>query len=372
MRNVMVGLVVLVLTGCFAGTTVSVPSVSEIEVARLEQEVVTERWADFYRLKERYDSIAYVLAVNNLWNCPYRVQVERVGLESLTAKQFQQAPNQAVRFIPTGGEGLRTVQSVSPGSPASRVLQPGDILRDYAPGEPFRVHRPGTDGVEIIEATISPVRTCPIVRFIDAEGANAFATADGAFITSAMAEVLANDHEVALVMAHEMAHLIADHLGKAQQNAVIGGLIGAVLDELTGTRSAADYARRGAVAYSREFEAEADYLAAVLVARAGFDPETGAEFWLRVAGEAGLGYSRTHPSHVRRYVGAVARARTVAQCEERWGKVGLNIPNEYFEERVEVLMPAVYSAEPGRPLRRMRGTINEREERAAIVSHVCE
>ena len=169
--------------------------------------------------------------------------------------------------------------------------------------------------------------------------ATAFTDGNEYYLTTALAKHVRNADEAALVMAHELAHMIGDHIGKMRSNALLGGVLGAILDVANcaasgicnSTAGTASGLAAGAVAFSQEFEDEADYLAVLLVIRAGFDAEKAADFWLRMAEQTGLGYSSTHPAHVGRYANTVARARAIAACAEALGGPQfLNVPNDYF------------------------------------------
>ena len=80
----------------------------------------------------------------------------------------------------------------------------------------------------------------------------------------------------------------------------------------------------GAIAYAKDFEAEADYLGTYLAARAGFEISDAPLLWRRMAvehpGSIGRGFMATHPSTPER---ATALARTVEEIE---GKIASGQP----------------------------------------------
>jgi predicted Zn-dependent protease len=96
-------------------------------------------------------------------------------------------------------------------------------------------------------------------------------------------EYAANEEEVCLVVAHEIGHHAANHVARATRNQMIGALVGAAVAGLaaaaTGsnpssgaTQSAAQLgATIGRLSYSKEQEREADYMAALILYRAGID-----------------------------------------------------------------------------------------------------
>jgi predicted Zn-dependent protease len=96
-------------------------------------------------------------------------------------------------------------------------------------------------------------------------------------------EYAANEEEVCLVVAHEIGHHAANHVARGTRNQMIGALIGVAVAGLaaaaTGshpssgaTQSAAQLgATIGRLSYSKEQEREADYMAALILYRAGID-----------------------------------------------------------------------------------------------------
>jgi predicted Zn-dependent protease len=154
---------------------------------------------------------------------------------------------------------------------------------------------------------------------------NAFQTRteDGRPIVVVGAKLLAemqSDDELAFVLGHEMSHHIAGHLGKQQQQQMLGALIMGGLVAAGGNAygaPASDDAIRQAMdlgafvggrAYSQSYELEADTLGAYITARAGYAPERGADIFGRpsLANPGGPAILATHP-------GSSQRQATVAQ-----------------------------------------------------------
>lgn len=112
---------------------------------------------------------------------------------------------------------------------------------------------------------------------------NAFSGPGGhIYITTAMLN-LANDDELASVLAHEVGHVVARHsLKTIQQSQTLGGLanlfgsITGVAGETAGQlgTAAASIVASGLLAvHNREEEREADYLGVRAMAKAGYNPE---------------------------------------------------------------------------------------------------
>jgi len=112
---------------------------------------------------------------------------------------------------------------------------------------------------------------------VDEDDVNAFALPGGyIFIFRGLIEKVENDDELASVVAHEIAHVVARHSVKRLQGG-IGYNILQILMVATGT-SGRDAGNINAafgqlvMSYSREDEALADRMAIKYLKRAGFDP----------------------------------------------------------------------------------------------------
>lgn len=133
-------------------------------------------------------------------------------------------------------------------------------------------------------------------------------------ISAGMLRVLDTEEEVAAVLAHEFGHHLAGHLGRGlARGSVAGTAAGAVIGAivpfggLAGWAIGQGAAELGAgaarLAYSKEEEREADYLAVYLIARAGYDPDRAARIWVRLAppgAGATAGFLDAHPSDAER------------------------------------------------------------------------
>lgn len=111
---------------------------------------------------------------------------------------------------------------------------------------------------------------------------NAFALPGGKIgVHSGMLRVARTPDQLAAVIAHEIAHVLADHANErlTQELAVQGGLM---------------------LPYSRTHEREADRIGRDLMAQAGFDPRAGVALWRNMAAIGGgqpPAFLSTHPSH---------------------------------------------------------------------------
>lgn len=130
-------------------------------------------------------------------------------------------------------------------------------------------------------------------------------------IYTGILEVTQTEDGLATVMAHEIAHAIAQHGAERmlqQQLTNIG------LTAVSTTLGGLDPAARGAVLaffgaganlgvllpFSRDMESEADHIGLIYMARAGYDPREAVALWERMAaqreGPQPPEYASTHPS----------------------------------------------------------------------------
>lgn len=140
---------------------------------------------------------------------------------------------------------------------------------------------------------------------------NAFALPGGKIaFYSGIFKYFSNDDEMAVVAAHEIAHVIARHSneGMSQQNIANAAGIATVLTAyILSDGDQAATAITGAVTYgglnygfllpySRTHEAEADEIGIVLMAEAGFNIDSAIPFWQKFGNDSTISFFSTHPS----------------------------------------------------------------------------
>ena len=130
-------------------------------------------------------------------------------------------------------------------------------------------------------------------------------------VTSGLLRFVNSDDELAVVLAHELAHLTEGHVVKGIGTNIFAGLIGiaagvavdVVIPGAGGVISRVTTAGIRAP-FSRDFEREADYVGLQYVHRAGYKLEAGIQFWDRFATELTKSLSRsffnTHPTSPER------------------------------------------------------------------------
>ncbi|MBE7496765.1 MAG: M48 family metallopeptidase [Verrucomicrobiaceae bacterium] len=123
---------------------------------------------------------------------------------------------------------------------------------------------------------------------------NAFALPGGKVgVNSGIFQVARNDAQLAAVIGHELAHVVAGHSGERLSTGILGAVgvaaLGAALGgEDSRARNVATGAAGAAVGlgmlrFSRGQELEADRLGTLYMARAGYDPRQSVQLWQNFA-----------------------------------------------------------------------------------------
>src|SRR5215470_12377201 len=167
------------------------------------------------------------------------------------------------------------------------------------------------------------------VTILNSPAVNAFALPTGQLYVTRGLTALANDNaELASVLAHEMAHVIARHAAiredQARQAAIVGRVVNDVLsDPQTGALALAK-TKIALASFSRAQEFEADGIGVGIAAKAGYDPYGAARFLasmgrnadLKSAGSTAdprtLDFLSSHPATPERVKNAQASARRYA------------------------------------------------------------
>ena len=275
----------------------------EIKAEQRKQQIVQLR--SYLAQLSRLDNVAFQLRVANRDHCEARAWAQ-IGVVAGTVpslpRKFRSFSHEALSVSWTQA----TVLAVADNSPAAVAgIKTGDRLLTFN-NEP--VPRHGTadwiggyvrsngvrpiqvltrrDGVDEMRMVV-PVIACaiPVELHVDSD-VNAFTTDDRIVVSSSILRIARTDAQLALVVAHELAHANLGHLNKRRTNVVIGWIGGAAADagimlggmSTHGAFSRA-FAQAGARAFSVAFEREADYVGAYYAARAGYDLAGCEEIW---------------------------------------------------------------------------------------------
>ncbi len=249
--------------------------------------------------------VSYPLWTKNADLCGARTK-HSLWLRSASAAELAKSKE----FGPTvqrmyGVAEQQTILLVVPGSPIDVAgMKPGDVLKevngkpvaagalvdadwkalrgaDEAAPVTFGVQR----GTERLILTATPIKACDYtINYVNNDALNAFANGEAVFITSGMMRFTESDHELALVLGHELAHNVRRHMDAKKTNAM-GGMFFDILAAVVGVNTQGAFANAAGSKYSQEFESEADYVGLYYVARGGYDYKQASTFWRRMAAE---------------------------------------------------------------------------------------
>ncbi len=152
------------------------------------------------------------------------------------------------------------------------------------------------------------------------EVVNAFAMGGNTIVVyNELVRRLPQDEELAVVLAHEVAHILGGHNGddtmqkRSGAISILGTLAQvAVLVATEGNSTAGELANTGVSAvgtgvvlsYGRAMEHEADHIGMLLMAKSGYDPKNALVVWDKadeVLGKgSGVSFLSSHPSHGNR------------------------------------------------------------------------
>jgi hypothetical protein len=328
--------------GCVAPSTLP-PGVTPEDIRaeqRTQRVLVLEQT---YDQQIRLDSLAYPLLGAAMAFCG-EVAMPWPGFRTLHANAFPAEWRDAARATYGLGDTLQ-VFSVTPGGPADRAgLRRGDRLLRVGEHEPglgqsgslnlmrwLLDHLPDSDTLVVrYERAGSATTTsmaldmvCPYETVVFPSMAiNAFADGGAVYVTTAMMR-FAEDDELEAIVAHELAHNAMEHVQASMRNAALAGLFGligdvAVLlagDTLPDESYTGYFMEKGARAFSKDFEREADYVGLYILARAGRNLDGAPDVFraFALAEPESIDYAGTHPSPAERFLLMEAAIREIRE-----------------------------------------------------------
>lgn len=314
----------------------------EVDDALVASEAKKQREIAFRSLMEDQDhlhDVAFPILTGAAALCGSQIR-SAVGMYFFNRPFIQEDYREAAANLYGLGDSPQITHIVT-GSPADRGgLQAGDVLAKIGStvvpaGEKamaeiaalweenvrpekatvFTVLRGGGE----LQVEVTPLEACDYPVLVVTSGAvNAFA--DGAMIgvTRGMLRFARDDQELSLVISHELAHNVMKHIGAQKQNALFGSILDILASAATGISTGGIFGNVAAQAYSKEFEAEADYVGLYIMARAGLEIGDAPYFWRRMAaehpGNIKANHASTHPATPQRFV---ALEKTIEEIERK-------------------------------------------------------
>ena len=290
-------LAAILLSGCTESTAAPEPARQSLNKTIIQPDTrpadssFEDVLAEYQALNQRLARVAAPLRLANDTLCPRTRRDPGFTIHKLEdyPKSIQPMA-EAFLGVKTGGIYVRAVR---PGTSAAEArIEPGDQIlavnaNPISPEELMQTYnravlRNGFESVlskvkirtaagQEFLARIRPNTACDIpTKVVFSKDINGHTDGREVLITSALMQSVPDDTNLALVIAHEMAHVIAGHMDQTP---------------------------------SQKLELEADRMALVLMARAGYDIDAAVAFWERAAHphEGGNTAESTHPSTRARY-----------------------------------------------------------------------
>ena len=332
---------VFLCAGC-AGPVSQLPAASPTDIATEQYRQLLAQARDYYRQLARVDNVAFRIRTANTRFCKKNVTAQ-IGLFAGTVRSLpRRYQSVAAHALNLSWSTPRAI-AVADGSPAQLAgIAPGDDVLALN-GEPVpkagtarwiahSVKKDGTGPITLTtrragqerKLTLYPVMGCSIpIELQSTPIPNAYSTGKKIVIQSGILRVAQTDAELAIIIGHEMAHANLGHVQKKEENALVGQLGGAAIDGAlmlggisTGGAFSKHFEKAGAMAYSVEFEREADYVGAYYAARAGYDISGVERIWRAMALEdpASIRLATDHPATPARFV---FMRKTIAEIEDK-------------------------------------------------------
>jgi predicted Zn-dependent protease len=141
----------------------------------------------------------------------------------------------------------------------------------------------------------------------------------------AMLKFLRDDDEMAMVVGHEMAHQIGNHIERGQRQVIRSAINGAATAKKAGKdveQAAVTAANTALVSFSRKYELEADRAGTVLMMRAGYTPDKAINLLDRLPSKDNK--YRRHPLQAVRKEAVRAVAKNFRQAEKNGQALALS------------------------------------------------
>ena len=334
---------VLLSAGCSPVSRLPALSEDAIEAEKRIEQIAQIR--KYFGELHRVDTVAFRIRTANRADCR-GWESAQIGLYAVTPQSLPRKYRSYSREALDITWARPTVISVAEGSPAAKagivagdeiIALDGELipvtstagwmagwLKHHGPSPlQANVRRDGDDR----EVTIEPVMGCAIpISYVTADDTNAYTDDYKIVINSGIVALAKTDAQLAQIIGHELAHANLGHIDKQKFNQVLGWLGGTAIDAgflsggiSTGGAFGKQLEKAGILAYSVNFEREADYVGSYYAARAGYDLTGVEEVWraLGLAHPDSIRLGKTHPITPVRFLQIQKVAAEIADKKRR-------------------------------------------------------
>ena len=339
----------MALFGCTTPST-RTTDISEEAVDAETRKQLEIRLATDLRDHDRVMSVAYRLLKSSVPICDDDV-VQSIGFTPFNLHTLSKDVRPAAARLYDMGESLQ-VMTVPHGSPADVAgLKRGDKLVSIdgqaAPTGDDAYENwqklvssalKESDSISLViirddeqsEALINAEKTCDYsIAETYSDTVNAYADGKNIVLSAGMLRFTQNDNELALVIAHEIAHNAMDHMEAKKANYGSGSILD-IAAALAGVNTGGAFGNIAARSYTKGYEAEADYVGLYIMALADISIEDAPDFWRRMAAThpestRSGGFLSSHPTTSERFV---ALDSAIQEIQEKQNSGVVLMPNK--------------------------------------------
>ncbi len=329
----------LLLSACAAPTTKRMDLDPELvaKEERAQQELAIRRTLEY---NERLHRVAYPLLKASTPLCGTEV-APRLGFASTNKWWFDKKTQEYAEEAFGIGDTMQVIQ-VTEGAPAyvaglavgdklvriNGVAVPtgkkgfqktSDLLEDALKKSDSIAIEVERDGAPMT-ITVQAEKICryrPVLANDDS--VNAFADGNNIIMTRGMLRFASDDKQLALVVAHELAHNSQKHIQAKTTNYLLGSILD-IAAAAYGVNTGGAFGNAAAMTYSKEFEAEADYVGLYMMSLAEMDITEAADFWREMGSENPGAITRqfasSHPATAERYLAIQQTIEEIARKRE--------------------------------------------------------
>ena len=348
-------LLVMIITSCASTSTQSVyldPEKVKQET-KIQKELALRKQIQY---QERLRSVAYPILKNNSELCPDDIS-SSLGVLWSSVTDYSQDYQEAASILLGVGEYL-LITRVEPNSAAYKngILRGDKVIsingrfvggtkrerekflknlnKELKENTYDQVTVQVERGGSMINSKFFPDKICNFpVLLSDTDDVNAYANGVSVIVTKGMIRFVENDTELGLVIAHELGHNVMNHLDKQRKNYLLGSIFD-IAAAAYGVNTQGAFGNAAAQVYSKEFEAEADYVGLYYLYRADYTVDNAAYFWRSLAseypGSIRKNHAASHPATPERFV---AIESTVLEINAKKQNKKLIIPD--FKEDLD-------------------------------------
>ncbi|MGH1462026.1 MAG: M48 family metalloprotease [Neptuniibacter sp.] len=296
-------LAIITLSGCITAcaTPDLVPEqLTKDDLLREQTEQFKQALTYQNKLNARLAEVAYPLLKGSLEDCGKRTRFS-IGSFLHKSSEYPKEQHTATTELYGNSDKVQILYALNAGASQGKLFKGDLILKinkqsipDNSTTAAIKILKAAiSDGAKVkllverqnetLTVAIQPEKVCDYsVVLSPSETINGYADGGRIIITSGLMRFAADNDQLALIIAHELAHNTLGHIPKRLSNGALGMVIDIVLTS-SGFPSPLLATAIGANLYSQAFETEADLEAIRLLHNAGYNIKGLDNFWREMA-----------------------------------------------------------------------------------------